>query len=110
MSSKLSIFLVAVSLLLTACLSDDETFASRAIVTKTPGTVVLSWSPSFGNPQGYKVEESTNGIDFNQIQMVTVPSATITPLTTAKYYFRIRSYNEAGDSGYSSVITATVNE
>jgi hypothetical protein len=103
------ILFVITALFTTGCLTQDETFASRAVLYKQPGTVILSWAPSSGNPQGYKVEISTDGINFNQVQMVTIPTATITGVpASATYYFRVRSYNEAGDSGYSAIIPATL--
>jgi hypothetical protein len=107
MRTKLLV-LTALAFLLSGCLYDNETLPSRTLAYTT-GTIQLSWAPSSGNPQGYYVEQSTNGTDFLQIQTVTAPMASIVA-TPGTYYFRIRSYNEAGASGYSAVIAATVNQ
>jgi hypothetical protein len=104
----LSIALGALAFLLSGCLMDDQIYPSRALEYYS-GTIQLSWAPSSGNPQGYYVEQSTDGTDFLQIQNVTFPAATIIA-TPGTYFFRIRSYNEAGPSGYSSVVAATVNQ
>jgi hypothetical protein len=100
--------ILCAAFLLSGCLVQNQTYASRAIIFHS-GEVQLNWTASTNNPQGYFVEQSTDGVDFYQIQMVNSPSATVSSLSTGKtYYFRIRSYNEAGNSGYSAVVSAAI--
>jgi titin len=78
--------------------------------TTSAGQVSLSWTAAQGSPQGYLVEQSTDGVNFSQIKTVsnTATSTTITGLTHGQlYYFRMRSYNQTNDSSYTSIVTAT---
>jgi hypothetical protein len=76
--------------------------------SSTGHSVQLNWTASSGSPQGYYIEQSTNGTTFTQVQSVTTTSATITGLNAGTvYYFRIRSYNSGGDSSYTATQTVT---
>jgi hypothetical protein len=72
--------------------------------------IVLSWTDNATNEQGFKIERSTNGVDFVQFGTVGagVTNATNSGLLAARtYHFRVRAYNVAGDSAYSEVAQAT---
>jgi glucose/arabinose dehydrogenase len=67
----------------------------------------LSWNDNAANESGFKVEQSTDGTTFSQIATVSanVTSYSSTGLTRNRnYYYRVRSYNATGNSGYSNTI------
>ncbi len=72
--------------------------------------VNLSWVDNATNEAGFKVERSTDGVNFTQIAMptanVTTYAATgLAPGTT--YTFRVRAYDGSNNSAYSNVASAT---
>ena len=73
------------------------------------GSVTLSWAPVTGET-GYKIEQSSDGTVFKQVQAVgsAVTSSTVTGLNAGvTYYFRVRASDLWGDSGPSSVVQVT---
>ncbi|OJW22507.1 MAG: hypothetical protein BGO49_00540, partial [Planctomycetales bacterium 71-10] len=67
----------------------------------------LAWTDVATNETGYKVERSTDGVDF---AVVATPGANVTTAAVAgtpgvTYYFRVRAYN-GDDSAYSNVASA----
>jgi titin len=85
------------------------------INTTGSGEVQITWSAASGSPassiEGYQLEQSTDGTHFTQIQVLSndATSTTVTGLGAGKtYYFRMRSYNAAGESSYSSTYTAVI--
>lgn len=82
--------------------------------TALSGTSInLTWTDSSVSPNtatGYKIEQSTNNVDFTQVTTAPAGATSIaigglTPLTT--YYFRIRGFNGVGDSNVSNTANAT---
>ncbi|MBN1669829.1 MAG: fibronectin type III domain-containing protein [Kiritimatiellae bacterium] len=75
--------------------------------------IKVNWSDNSNNETGFKLERSLNGSTWSQI---TQPAANATTYTDSglaaatKYYYRVRAYNSAGDSGYSNVGSATTGE
>jgi hypothetical protein len=70
---------------------------------------LLSWSASSGMPDGYYVDQSTDGTNWTQIQNVTETSTYVDGLTSGtKYYFRVRSYNSAGTSAASGTASLSI--
>lgn len=76
----------------------------------------LSWTDNSSNEDGFKVESSLNN-EFGPFSQVAATSANVvlynnTGLTADQtYYYRVRSFNSGGNSGYSNTthaITATV--
>ena len=73
--------------------------------------VRIGWTSNRGEQQGFYIEESSDGVSFSQV--MTVPDGTNSavvsvPQSGRLYYFRIRGYNQAGDSPYSAVVTAQI--
>ena len=65
----------------------------------------LNWVDNSNNETGFKIERSTDGVNFTQI--VTVAANTVTYQNTGltsgvRYYYRLRATNGVGDSAYSN--------
>src|SRR4029453_3339958 len=79
--------------------------------TATSATQVnLSWTDNSINETGFKVERSTDGVNFTQIATVganvkTYPATGL--VASPAYPFRLGATNAAGDSGFSNVAAAT---
>lgn len=73
--------------------------------------ISLIWSDNSNNETGFKIEQSLNGVS-GWSQIATTPanftSRVIGNLTcNTTYYFRVRAYNAAGNSAYSSTANTT---
>lgn len=67
----------------------------------------LTWSDASSNEDGFRIERSLNGTDFVEIAQpgVNVSEYTDTGLTiNTTYYYRVRAYNDAGNSSYSNIL------
>ena len=80
--------------------------ALSATIAKTK--VTLTWTDNAGTESGFKIERSSDGQTFTQIATVgaNVTSYTNTGLKKRRtYYYRVRAYNAAGNSGYSNTVS-----
>src|SRR6184192_4309684 len=70
----------------------------------------LSWTDNANNETGFKIERSTNGTTFTQVNQM---GANVTALAdsglaaSTTYYYRVRAFNSAGNSAYSNTASAT---
>jgi hypothetical protein len=76
-------------------------------------TITLTWQDNSNNEDGFDVERSTDGTNFNQIaqtaaNVVTFDDTTVAPAT--QYFYRVRAFNTAGNSAYSNVASATTGQ
>ncbi len=81
-----------------------------AAISTSTSQINLSWTDSSTNESGFIVERSTDGVSFSQIISLSanVTSYSNTGLNAStKYYYRIKSYNSAGNSTYSLTANAT---
>ena len=70
----------------------------------------LSWSNTADDATAVLVEESTDGVNFNQVASLAPGATTYAVIGLAAstpYTFRVRAAGAAGDSDYSSTIAAT---
>jgi Fibronectin type III domain/Calcineurin-like phosphoesterase len=70
----------------------------------------LSWTDNANNENGFKIEQSTDGVNFTQIAMLgsNAVSFSVTGLTAStSYQFRVVSFNDAGNSAFSNTASAT---
>jgi len=70
----------------------------------------LAWNDISSNEQGFRIEQSIDGIVFAQIAVTTsnVTAYSATNLNPAiKYHFRVRAFNGLGNSAYSNTNSAT---
>lgn len=69
-------------------------------------SVTLKWADNSSNESGFRVERSSNGVDYTEIATLGagVTSYTNSGLSAlTSYYYRVRAYNSTGNSGYSNV-------
>jgi len=76
--------------------------------------IQLTWTDNSSNEDGFKVERSATGSSgWAQIATVGAGVATYTDgglTASTKYYYRVRAYNSAGNSGYSNEANATTDD
>ncbi len=81
-----------------------------AAVPESSSSINLTWADGSSNETGSKIERSTDGTNFTEIatvpQNITSYSASGLAAST-QYFFRVRAFNAAGDSGYSNTANAT---
>lgn len=71
--------------------------------------VDLSWQDNAGNETGFKIERSTDGVNFSQIATTGVSATSYSDSTVTgglTYTYRVRAYNTYGNSDYSNTGSA----
>jgi len=79
-------------------------------VTVTDVRIDLSWTDNSTDEDGFRIERSTDNVNFTQIAEVgaNVTTYQSTGLTAdTQYYYRVRAYNTGGNSTYSNTANAT---
>ncbi len=82
-------------------------------VAVSSGRINLTWTDNANNEAGFKIERSTDGINFSQVG-TAVANVTSYANTTnlgagITYHYRVRAYEGPNHSGYSNVAWATTN-
>lgn len=77
--------------------------------TLGPSRVRLDWTDNTSGEDGYRIERSTDNVAFTVVgtasaNAVTYEDSGLAPNTF--YYYRIRAFNNAGESGYSNRASA----
>jgi predicted phage tail protein len=70
----------------------------------------LAWSDNSTNEDGFAIERSTNGVNFNQITTLGANATGYSDLgvtASTTYFYRVRAFNNTGFSGYSNTASAT---
>jgi len=80
--------------------------------TFSSSQINLTWTDNANNENGFKVEQSTDGINFAQVAMlasnaVSYSATSLSASTT--YHYRVVSFNDAGNSQFSNTATATTS-
>jgi hypothetical protein len=114
MKYKILVFGLMFSTILSACgmQGNHGTTTVTGQQSNTGMQVNLAWSAVAGAQEGFYVEESTNGNTFTQISTVPdgINTLSVSVPSPGVYYFRVRSYNQAGTSPYTAVVPAQVAE
>ncbi len=70
----------------------------------------LSWTDNSDNEDGFKIERSEDGVNFDQIDTVGADITSYSDTTVAEsttYWYQVRAYNAGGDSEYSNIASDT---
>lgn len=85
---------------------------SLAAVSAGATQIDLSWSDNSNDESGFKVERSTDGVNFSQVATTGVNGNSYSDSGLASattYHYRVRAYNFDGDSAYSNNANATTD-
>lgn len=77
----------------------------------TTSSATLTWNAATGTVTGYKIYLGEGALNYSRILTVgNVTTSTVTGLTVGRtYYFVVRAYNSAGESGPSNQVSKTIN-
>jgi hypothetical protein len=79
----------------------------------TAAQLTLTWTDNAGNETGYRVERKTGSSgSYSEIGVLPVSTTTYTDTNVAgstTYCYRVRAYNDAGNSGYSNEACRTTS-
>ena len=73
-------------------------------------SVTVRWTDNSGDETGFRLERSTNGVDFTEVATLGAGTTShsdhgLAALTA--YYYRVRAYNGDGNSAYSNTASIT---
>jgi hypothetical protein len=83
---------------------------AMAVRSNAYNSVTVGWADNSGNETGFKLERSTDGVNFNEIATLGADTASYGDGSVAArttYYFRVRAYNSVGTSAYSNSVSVT---
>jgi peptidyl-Asp metalloendopeptidase len=87
--------------------------SSLSATATSASAVTARWTDNSNDETGFKIERSSNGVEFVEIATLGAGATSyfsngLTALTT--YYYRVRAYNSAGNSSYSSIVSVKTLE
>jgi hypothetical protein len=83
--------------------------SSLSATPASSSQVNLAWTDNANDESGFRIERSADAVSFAEIATVgaNVTSYANSGLSATTYYYRIRSYNAAGNSAYSNTASAS---
>ena len=95
------------------CGTPPEAPTDLVATTVSDKEIDLSWTDNSYDELGFKIERKLYGESFTQINTVSanVTSYSDTGLSSYRsYYYRVRAYNDAGNSDYSNEASTTTDD
>ena len=87
---------------------------SMLLATSVSGRQInLQWTDNAGNETGFRIERSSNGTSFTQIDTTSANVVTYANIGLMKnrfYNYRVRATNANGDSAYSNIASAKTSQ
>jgi len=83
--------------------------SASASAADPSGTIALSWFDTATNETGYRVERSSDGVNFGQVAQLGTGATSYGNsglAAGALYYYRVYAFNSAGPSPYSNLASA----
>jgi tartrate-resistant acid phosphatase type 5 len=100
---------IATATTLDAATTRPNAPGSLTATALSPTQVKLTWSDNSTNEVGFRVYRSPDGVTFSEVAKLAFANLAgytdATVITKTTYYYRVRAYNKAGNSGYSNVVT-----
>ena len=96
-----------------APLNPPDAPSALTVTTTSEAAISLSWDDNSDNEDGFKIERSPDGSDWDQIATVGANTTTYedTGLTCeTTYYYRVRAHNADGDSAYSDTVSGSTDD
>jgi hypothetical protein len=84
--------------------------SNLAIQGATFDTVTIAWNDNSSNESGFRVQRSTDGVNFTEIATLGAGVRSYSDSAVAVrtvYYYRVSAYNSAGTSTFSNVTSLT---
>ncbi len=79
-----------------------------AATAASTSQVNLTWTAGSADHNGFRVEQSTDGVEFTEVATAWGTAFVVGNLApNTPYYFRVQAYNSAGTSEYSTAANAT---
>jgi hypothetical protein len=89
-----------------AVVPDDPTDLIAVVISSSE--IDLTWTDNASDEDGFKIEHSLDGVNFTQIDTVAADEESYNDTACSPgtlYYYRVRAYNGAGDSGYTNIVS-----
>ena len=83
---------------------------SNLTTTASSTGIALTWTDNSLNEEGFKVERSTDGINFSEIgqKLLNITTYLDLGLASGTYYYQVRAFNAIGNSAYSNTTSTTI--
>ena len=81
-----------------------------AVKSSAYNSISLGWTDNATNETGFKLQRSTNGVDYVEIATLGADTRSYTDgsvSSKATYYYRVAAYNSSGSSSYSNSTSVT---
>ena len=83
---------------------DELAPSGLALTVLSASSIRLNWIVNSHNPDGTKVERSTDGVSFTEVGSVAGATFMDTGLTNGiRYYYRVRNYKDGSNSAYTTI-------